>query len=53
MNLLEMFKNLSEEEKQEFVSLIIEEINKKVDRTTFLEQVHNSQEAIGDKPLDV
>lgn len=29
MNLLEIFKNLTEEEKQEFVNLLIHEINKK------------------------
>ena len=28
MNLLEMFKNLSKEEKREFIRLLIEEINK-------------------------
>lgn len=28
MNLLEMYKQLSDEEKQEFISFIIEEINK-------------------------
>lgn len=29
MNLIEIYKQLSEEEKQEFVELILEEINKK------------------------
>ena len=29
MNLLEMYKQLSEEEKEEFINLIIDEINKK------------------------
>lgn len=29
MNLLEMFKNLTEEEKEEFAKLILTEINKK------------------------
>lgn len=29
MNLLEMFKNLSKEEKKEFIQLIIIELNKK------------------------
>lgn len=29
MNLLEMFKELTEEEKEELISLIIKEINKK------------------------
>ena len=28
--LLDMFKNLSEEEKEEFIKLIIEEINKEI-----------------------
>lgn len=28
MNLLEMFKNLTEEEKKEFIELLIDEINK-------------------------
>ena len=28
MNLLEMYKQLSEEEKEEFINLIIDEINK-------------------------
>lgn len=29
MNLVEMFKELSDEEKQEFINLLIQEINKK------------------------
>ena len=29
MNLLELFKNLTKEEKEEFINLIIKEINKK------------------------
>lgn len=29
MNLLEMFKKLTDEEKQEFIKLIIQELNKK------------------------
>ncbi len=29
MNLLELFKNLTEKEKEEFINLIIKEINKK------------------------
>ncbi len=53
MNLLEMYKQLSIEEKQEFVELILKEINKKAVNTTFLEQVRNFEEAIGGKPLDV
>ena len=53
MNLIEMYKNLTEEEKKEFVNLIFDEINKKADKSTFLEQYHNSLKAIGDKPLSV
>lgn len=56
MDLLEMFRNLSKEEKQEFVNLLIEEINKKekeVLKTTFSESIHNFLEATGGKPLDV
>lgn len=50
MNLLELYKQLSNEEKEEFVSLIVDEI-KKAEKTTFLEQYHNSLKATGDKPL--
>ena len=52
MNLLELYKQLSDKEKEEFISLIVDEI-KKVEKTTFLEQYHNSLKATGDKPLSV
>lgn len=32
MNLLELFKSLTEEQKEEFIALIIEEINKKQEK---------------------
>jgi hypothetical protein len=33
MNLIEMFKELSDEEKQEFINLLIQEINKKTTKS--------------------
>lgn len=51
MNLLELYKQLSNEEKEEFISLIVDEI-KKAEKTTFLEQYHNSLKATGDKPYN-
>ncbi len=56
MNLLEMYKELTEKEKKEFIELISKEIREKekvILTTTFSEQVQNSQQATGDKPLFV
>lgn len=41
MNLLELFKQLSEEEKQEFIKLIIDEINK-INKTELVLKVNDS-----------
>jgi len=56
VNLLEMYKELTEKEKKEFIELISKEIREKekvILTTTFSEQVQNSQQATGDKPLFV
>ena len=52
VTLLDLYESLSNEEKKEFIGLIINEI-KKVVFSTFLEQYHNSLKATGDKPLSV
>ncbi len=52
MNLLEMYKQLSDEEKKELIREILKDM-KKADKSTFLEQYQNALKATGDKPLFV
>ncbi len=43
MNLLEMFKSLTEKEKEEFTELIVDQINKKItQKSNFSEKVKTS-----------